>query len=82
MPPCLAGQLQGTMPSATFGIPADIEPSYPMPLTTSTTSTPLAPVQPPYLMPPAAPSHSPLVPHRLHVAPTAPAALSLNSSTG
>jgi len=77
MPPNLPGQRQGTMPSATFDIPTNAQPSYPIPLTTA---TPLAPVQPPYFMPAAAPSYSPLAPHRLHATPTVPAASTLNTS--
>ena len=56
-------------------LPAQVSTSCPL-----TTASPLAPVQPPYFMPPTAPTHFPLVPHRLHVAaPPAPAASTLNS---
>jgi len=77
LPPNLPGQLQGTVPSATFDSLTDTQPSYPMP---PTTATPLAPVQPPYFMPPAATTYSPQVPHRLRTVSPTPAAAPMNSS--
>jgi len=78
LPPDLPGQLQGTMPSATFDSLTDTQPSYPMP---PTTATPLAPVQPPYFIHPAANTHSPQFPHHSHAAmsPTPAAAAPIDS---
>jgi len=80
LPPNFPGQLQGTMPSATFDSLTAAQPSYPM---FPTTATPLAPVQPPYFMSPAANTYSSQLPHRIHTAaisPTPPAAAPTNSS--
>jgi len=68
------------MPSATFDSPTAAQPSYPM---LPTSATPLAPVQPPYFMPPAANTYSPQVPHRRHTAAISPIPVlaPLNSST-
>jgi len=58
-------------------LPLTFQQLHSLPIQCLSTSAPLAPVQPPYAMPPATSSHSPLVPHRLHATP---AAASLNSS--